>query len=84
MLSDDFKNKKLPPEIRKILNQKIAKRIFKFGVLEPRRKDKKNLEKWYKLTHPLMIKLKAKGIYQPKYLPLKNRLTSWRFLKGKI
>lgn len=82
-LLDYFKNKELSQKTRKILNQKIAKRIFKFAVLEPKRKDKENLDKWYDLTRPLLAKLKQKGIYQPKYLTLKNQLKSWFFLKGK-
>ncbi|MBQ4472318.1 MAG: glycosyltransferase family 2 protein [Alphaproteobacteria bacterium] len=83
LLSDYFKTKELSPKTRKILDKKIAKRIFKFSVLEPKRKDKKNLKKWYALTHPLLKKLKQQGIYQPKYLTLKNRLKSWWFLRGK-
>ena len=82
LLADYFQDKELSSETRQILNQKIAKRIFKFGVLEPKRKDKENLEKWYKLTRPLLSKLKENGIYQPKYLNFKNRLKSWCFLKG--
>ena len=83
LLIDYFKDKDLSLKTRKILNQKIAKRIFKFGVLEPKRKDKENLGKWYVLTRPLLTQLKTKGIYQPKYLALKNRLKAWQFLKGK-
>lgn len=82
LLMDYFKDKKLSFKTRKILNQKIAKRIFKFAVLEPKRKDKKNLGRWYAMTRPLLSNLKQKGIYQPKYLNLKNRFKSWWFLKG--
>ncbi|MGN0919431.1 MAG: glycosyltransferase family 2 protein, partial [Alphaproteobacteria bacterium] len=42
LLSDYFESKELSPKTRKILNQKVAKRIFKFAVLEPKRKDKEN------------------------------------------
>ena len=77
-----FRDKELSPKIRRILNQKIAKRIFKFAVLEPKRKDKANLDKWYALTRPLLAELKRQGIYQPKYLTLKNQIKSWLFLKG--
>ena len=77
-----FKDKELSSKSRKILNQKIAKRIFKFAVLEPKRKDKQNLDKWYTLTRPLLAELKEKGIYHPKYLTLKNQFKSWMFLKG--
>ena len=78
-----FRDKELSPKTRRILNQKIAKRIFKFGVLEPKRKDKANLNKWYALTRPLLAELKRQDIYQPKYLNLKNQIKSWLFLKGK-
>ena len=83
LLSDYFKNKKLSSKTRKILNQKIAKRIFKFAVLEPKRKDRNNLNKWYGLTRPLLFRLKQTEVYQPKHLTLKNQLKSWIFLKGK-
>ena len=76
----NFKDKKLSEVTRKILNQKIAKRIFKYAVLEPKRKDKKNLNKWYRQTRPLLAALKEKGVYRPCYLSLKNRLKSWLFL----
>ena len=76
-----FKDKKLSSQTRKILNQKIAKRIFKFGVLEPKRKDKSHLNEWYALTRPLLWELKQKKIYRPKYLTLKNQLKSFCFLK---
>ena len=36
LLANDFKSKKLSSKTRKILNQKIAKRIFKFAVLARR------------------------------------------------
>ncbi|MGN0919717.1 MAG: hypothetical protein ACI4OR_03045, partial [Alphaproteobacteria bacterium] len=58
-------------------------RIFKFAVLEPKRKDKENLNKWYGLTRPLLLDLKQKQVYQPKYLSLKNQIKSWAFLKGR-
>lgn len=77
-----FKDKKLSWRVRKILNRKIAKRIFKFAVLEPKRKDKKNLSEWYGKTRPVLKNLKEQKIYQPKYLNVKNRLKSWMFLKG--
>ena len=83
LLFNFFKDKDLSFKTRKILNQKIAKRIFKFGVLEPKRKDKANLNKWYALTRPLLAELKHQGVYQPKYLSLKNQVKSWMFLKGK-
>jgi len=83
LLFEFFKDKELFPKTRKVLNQKIAKRMFKFSVLEPKRKDKANLDKWYALTRPLLAELKQQGVYQPKYLNLKNQLKSWLFLKGK-
>lgn len=83
LLFEFFKDKELSPKTRKILNQKIAKRMFKFSVLEPKRKDKANLDKWYALTRPLLAELKQQGIYQPKYMSLKNQLKSYLFLKGK-
>lgn len=83
LLFNFFKDKELSPQTRKILNQKIAKRIFKFAVLEPKRKDKANLDKWYALTRPLLAELKQQGVYQPKYLSLKNKLKLYLFLKGK-
>ncbi len=76
-----FKDKVMPPKTRKILHQKIMKRIFKFCVLEPKRKDNKNVDNWYSVTRPLLGELKAKGIYQPQHLTLKNQLKSWWFLK---
>ena len=78
-----FRDKELSPKTHKVLNKKIAKRMFKFAVLEPKRKDKANLDKWYTLTRPLLAELKKQGIYQPKYLTLKNQFKSWLFLKGK-
>lgn len=77
-----FENKSLSQKVRKILNSKNAKRIFKFGVLEPKRKDKKNLAKWYDYTRPILVELKKTGYYQPKYLDFKNRIKSWLFFKG--
>lgn len=82
LLNTYFKDKKLSRKTRKRLNQKIAKHIFKFAVLEPKRKDKKNLNKWHQLTRPLLKQLEQNGTYQPKHLSLKNRLKSWVFLKG--
>lgn len=81
IFSHFFRDKELSPKTRKILNQRIAKRMFKFAVLEPKRKDKENLDKWYALTGPLLAELKRQGIYQPKYLTIKNQLQSWWFLK---
>jgi len=81
LLVDYFKDQKVPAKTQKILNQKIAKRIFKFGVLEPKRKDKEHLDQWYDLTQPILADLKQKGIYQTQYLSLKNRLRSLHFLK---
>lgn len=83
LLFEFFKDKELSPQTRKILNRKIAKRMFKFAVLEPKRKDKANLDKWYALTRPLLTELKQQGVYQPKYLSLKNKFKSYLFLKGK-
>ncbi len=83
-LAEYFQDKDLSAKTRKILNQKIAKRIFKFAILEPKRKDKENLTKWYDFTYPILTKLKEEGIYQPRYLSLKNRLKSWMFLKWKM
>ena len=77
-----FKDKELSPKTRRILKQKITKRMFKFAVLEPKRKDKANLDKWYALTRALLAELKQQGVYQPKYLNLKNQIKSWLFLKG--
>lgn len=77
-----FKDKKLALRIRKILNQKVAKRMFKFAVLEPKRKDEANLDGWYHKTRPMLKKLKEQDIYQPCYLTLKNRIKSWMFLRG--
>ena len=78
-----FRDKELSPKTRKVLNREIAKRMFKFAVLEPKRKDKANLDKWYALTRPQLEKLKRIGVYQPKYLSLKNQFKSWLFLKEK-
>lgn len=78
-----FKDKALNSKTRRLLNKKIARQIFKPAVLEPERQDPQNVDKWYALSRPLLIELKQKGIYQPQYLSLKNRLKSWFFLKGK-
>ena len=75
-----FKNKKLTKKTRKLLNKKIARQIFRPAVLEPKRQDSKNLEKWYALSKPLLQELKQEGIYQPKYLSVKNRFISFLFL----
>ena len=82
LLFEFFKDKELFPKTRKVLNRKIAKRMFKFAVLEPKRKDKANLDKWYALTRPQLEKLKRIGVYQPKYLSLKNQFKSWLFLQN--
>ena len=82
LMMNYFKDKELSSKTRQILNQKIAKRIFKFTVLEPKRKDKKNLATWYAKMRPLLADLKKKGIYQPKYLTLKNQFKSWLFLRN--
>lgn len=77
-----FKNKKLSTKTRKLLNKKIARQIFRPAVLDPKRKDAKHLDKWYTLSKPLLQELKQEGIYQPKYLSIKNRFISFFFLKG--
>lgn len=77
-----FKDKKLSPQTRKLLDKRIARQIFKPSVLDPKRQDPKNLDKWYAFSKPLLRELKQEGIYQPKYLSLKNRFISFFFLKG--
>ena len=83
ILCEHFATKPMNNQIHRILHTKLAKRLFKFCVLEPKRKDKDNLEKWYAYTRSLLAELKQNGIYQPQYLTLKNRIKSWLFLKGK-
>ena len=77
-----FEDKTISDKTYRILHEKLAKRLFKFFVLEPKRKDKANIDKWYAYTRPILNRLKEKGIYRPQYLTLKNRIKSWNFLKG--
>ncbi len=77
-----FKDKKLAKRTLKLLNKKIARQIFKPAVLDPKRQDPQHLDKWYILSKPLLRELKKEGIYQPKYLSVKNRFISFFFLKG--
>lgn len=78
-----FENKHMNKKTQVILHQKLAKRLFKFCVLEPKRKDKEHLEQWYAYTRPILKHLKEQGIYRPRFLTIKNRIKSWNFLKGK-
>ncbi len=80
-LRDYFLDKKMSPATQKLLNQKIAKRFFKFCVLEPARKDYLNRKKWYAYTCPLLKNLQKDGIYQSKHLNLRNRIRSYLFFK---
>jgi len=77
-----FKDKELCPETRRLLNKRIARQIFKATIWAPRKYDREHVDKWYALSRPLVLELKQKGIYQPRYLGIKNRLKSWLFLKG--
>ncbi len=78
-----FENKTVNDKTYRLLHQKLAKRLFKFFVLEPKRKDKENLAQWDTYTRPILKQLKEQGIYRPQFLTLKNRIKSWMFLKGK-
>ena len=78
-----FKDKNIKDKTYRILHHKLAKRLFKFCVLEPKRKDKEHLEQWYVYTRPILKHLKEQGIYRPHFLTIKNRIKSWNFLKGK-
>lgn len=78
-----FKDKNIKDKTYRILHQKLAKRLFKFCVLEPKRKDEAHLEQWYAYTRPILKQLKEQGIYRPRFLTIKNRIKSWIFLKGK-
>lgn len=76
------KGAKLPNETRELINKSCAKFIFKSGFKLPRRVDRKNLSKWYSITRPILAELKNRGVFQPKYLPLRNQIKTWLFLHG--
>ncbi|MBR5130204.1 MAG: glycosyltransferase [Alphaproteobacteria bacterium] len=82
-LHNYFVDKLMKEKTYNRLYSRLSKRLFKFCVLEPKRKDKANVDKWYIHTRQLLKDLKQQGIYQPQYLTLKNRIKSWVFLKGK-
>ena len=77
-----FKNKELKSKTRLLLNKRIARQIFKPAVLDPKRLDPENTDKWYALSRPALIELKQTGIYCPQYLSITNRIKSYFFLKG--
>ncbi|MCQ2913951.1 MAG: glycosyltransferase [Alphaproteobacteria bacterium] len=76
-----FKEKEMPENIKKVLQQKTSKRIFKFAVLEPARKDKKNKDTWYNYTRPIIKELIDNGNFNPKTLSLKHRIKLKFWLK---
>ena len=82
LILEYFKDKKLSSKVRRLLNKKMARQIFKPAVLDPERQDKNNVKKWHNISRPLLLNLKEKGVYQPEYLDIKNRIRSYFFLKG--
>lgn len=80
LILKEFKDKEMSDATRKCLNRRMTYRFFKFAVTEAlHSKGGANKKEWYALTYPMLLKYREEGIYQPKYLSLKNRLRSWLF-----
>ena len=80
LILKEFKDKEMTEEARNHINKRMTYRFFKFAVTEPIHSEGGARKKeWYAITYPMLLKYKEEGLYQPKYLSLKNRLRSWLF-----
>lgn len=76
------KGVELPNETKEQINKSCSKFIFKYCYKLPKREDRKNLSKWYAISRPILAGLKERCVFQPKYLPLRNRIRLWFFTHG--
>ena len=86
LVFSDFKDKELSPHIRNRLNYRLMKMLCKDCIVTPYKRVKTNrgyLKFWDKYQ-PLLLRLRHDGLYQPRYLDIRNRLFSALFLKRRF
>ena len=86
LVLSDFKDKELSPHIRNRLNYRLMKMLCKDCIVTPYKRVKTNrgyLKFWDKYQ-PLLLRLRHDGLYQPRYLDIRNRLFSALFLKRRF
>ena len=86
LILEQFKDEKLSAPVRKKLNYRLMKMLCKDCIVTPYkrfRKDNGYLRFWNAYCG-LLSDLKQTGLYQPRYLDLRNRLFSSLFLRRRF